>query len=74
MNPLPKAVGVVATIVAALAGLGSLLQLPFVHAFVTSFFASHPTWSALLAAVTILLAALSHSLPGDGGDGSKPIN
>ena len=70
MNPLPKSAGWVAVVVAILGSLGAILQIPEVQALIQAY----PKISATLAAVTVIVAALSHSLPGDGGDGSKPVN
>ena len=70
MNPLPKSAGWVAVVVAVLGSLGAILQIPEVQGLIQAY----PKLSAALAAVTVIVAALSHSLPGDGGDGSKPVN
>ena len=70
MNPLPKSAGWLATIIAVIAGFGYVLNLPVVHDLV----ASNPTATAILGILTVVVSALSHSLPGDGGDGSKPNN
>lgn len=74
MNPLPKKVGLVATIAALATTILTVLQTPVIHDLVTSFVQAHPQWSVGIATAVALLTALSHSLTGDGGDGSKPVN
>lgn len=74
MNPLPKAVGIVATIASVVPALLTIVNMPVVADFIKTFLMEHPNWSVLIGVVTTVVTALSHSLPGDGGDGSRPVN
>ena len=67
MSPLPKLTGIVATIVAVIGAVSALVRDPVVHAFVAPLITKYPEIAVLVSAVTVIVAALSHSLTGDGG-------
>ncbi len=67
MNPLPKAVGLVATIVAGIGAVSAILKDPVVHDLVQAFVTQHPDLAVVFSGVVAIVAALSHSLTGDGG-------